>query len=219
MAAALVCAAFLAACSSDPEPPDDIVKVSAPEPGAYTGVFPCDGCPGIPTAIWLREGGYYFLEQVYSANGKQKSVTSLGRWTWQPDSETLELRGAGPRRIFARADRASLVMRTDSPLEHRLTRDGTRGHFEAIIAVTGTLDPNGDVGTFAECISGMRVPVSRGADYSSFARQYRRTIPPGSAAFVEFEGQFRWREDGQPAAIAIRNFLTVRPDGRCNGAR
>ena len=79
----------------------------------------------------------------------------------------------------------------------------------------GTIDPGPDGAVFAECITGTRVPVSRGRDYSSFARQYRHIGAGGSPAFVEFEGRFRWRADGAPDTVVIERFITVRPDGQC----
>ena len=155
------------------------------------------------------------MEQVYQADGAPEPVTSLGRWTWRADTETLELRGAGPARVFDRPDMRSLVMQTPSPLEHRLTRDSKRPSFGATIMLTGTINTGTQTDAFSECITGMQVPVSRGGDYSSFARQYRRAAAPGSPVFVEFLGEIRWRDDETPDAIVIRRFVTIRADGQC----
>ena len=211
----IACAAVLTACGSDSEPAQEPDRLPPPSAGAYTGTFPCDGCPGIPTTIWLHANGSYFLEQIYQTDGARESVTSLGRWTWQRDTETLELRGAGPPRVFDRPERRSLVMQTASPLEHRVTHNPTRGDFDATITLEGTIEPRPDGATFTECVTGMEVPLLRGGDYSSFARQYRHVAPPGSPAFVEFDAQFRWRDDGTLDAVIIQNFLTVRENGRC----
>ena len=215
----IVCIAALAACGSDSETEGEPEKLPAPNVGVYSGTFPCDGCPGIPTTIWLRDDGNYFLEQIYQADGATESVTSLGRWTWHTESETLELRGAGPHRVFVRTDRQTLVMQTPSPLEHQVTRSSAPRKFDGTITLEGTISTNSQVDTFSECITGMRIPVSRGGDYASFARQYRRVAAPGSPVFVEFEGKFRWRDDGAPDAIAMQRFATVRTDGRCRASR
>lgn len=215
----VVCATALVACGSDSETDVEPEKMPAPNAGVYSGTFPCDGCPGIPTTLWLRSDRNYFLEQIYRADGAPEPVTSLGRWTWHAETETLELRGAGPLRVFDRPDLQSLVMQTASPLEHRVTRDPMRGNFDAIITLEGTIDLRSEGTTFSECVTGMRIPLLRGGDYSSFARQYRHVAPPGSPAFVEFEARFRWGDDGAPDAVAIHNFLTVRENGRCRTPR
>lgn len=184
--------------------------------GAYAGTFPCDGCPGIPTRLWLRGDGVYFLEQHYPRNdGSSEAVTSLGRWSRAGDDGELELRGEGPLRRFSRQGADALIMQTASPLEHRLVRDPTLGDFDGGVVVEGTITPGRDESIFAECLTGQRLTLARRADYATFARQYRRFGANGAPVFVEFEGKFRWRADGSPEAIEILRFVTIRSDGSC----
>ena len=184
-------------------------------PGVYTGTFPCDGCPGVPTTIWLRGDAVYFLEQRYSTEGAPRSIASLGRWAWSAETRELTLRGAGPARRFTRPDADSLRLETPSPLEHRVTRSRSLGPFSGSIRLEGMVQPSADGDRFIECVTGMQVPLQRGLDYRSFARQYRHTGGGGKPVFVEFDGQFRWHDDRSIAGVAMETFSTIRTDGRC----
>ena len=197
---------------------DDVETPGLPQglPGAYTGTFPCDGCPGIPTRLWIRDDGIYFFEQRYAQDdARSEAVTSLGRWTWSGDRGVVELRGEGPVRRFSRSAADVLVMETASPLEYRLSRDPALGDFDGSVVVEGTITPGGGEPVFAECLTEQRLPVARQADYAAFARQYRRLGANGAPVFVEFEGRFRWRADGSPEAIEIRRFVTIRSGDSC----
>ncbi len=211
--AALLLLPLLFGCGADDEA--EAPLPSATLPGVYAGVFPCDGCPGIPTTMWLRSDRLYFFEQRYSAESAPRSVTSLGRWSWSADTGTLTLRGAGPARQFARPDADTLLLQTPSPLEHRVTRDRSHGPFNASIPLEGFVEPTAETDIFMECVTGMRVPLSRSLDYPSFARQYRHTGSGGEPVFVEFDGLFRWRDDRSLAGVAMQTFTTIRSNGQC----
>lgn len=206
---------LLVACGSDSNDTASPTRALAPPLGVFSGTFPCDDCPGIPTTVWLRADGSYFLEQLYHADGEQHAVTSLGLWSWALDSETLELRGRGPPRRFTRPDSNTLVMQTPSPLVHRIDREPTRGRFDGTIRLEGMIDFDRGGTTFTECVTGLQVPVSRGGDYSRFAQQYRHVGPGGSPVFVLLDATFEWRDDGAPKQLIVDRFSTIRAEGRC----
>lgn len=186
-------------------------------PGVYAGVFPCDGCPGIASTLWLRSDGRFFLEQRYAADdaGEAIDAYSLGRWSSIVDHRTIELRGDGPARIFSRLDRDTLVMRTDSELEHRLTRDTMAPEFSATIRLLGTMRQLGERMLFTECLSGLVAPVSKGGDFARFSHQYRIARRSREPALVEVEGRFSWSEDGTVKSLTIERFITVKASGAC----
>ena len=184
-------------------------------PGVYSGTFPCDGCPGIPTRVWLRSDGRYFLTQNYPADDERDAMDahSLGRWLDQQG--LIELRGRGPMRVFSRPDRDTLIMQAHSDLEHRLIRDSVQPSFASAIRMEGLMRLNKDGGSFEECLTGYNVPVRRGAEFSRFGHQYRSVGTQGQAAYVELDGRFVWSADGNPASLIVERFITVREKGGC----
>lgn len=212
--ASLVLAVLLAACGADDEQAEPPLS-AATLPGVYVGVFPCDGCPGIPTSIWIRADAIYLLEQRYSTEDAPQSIASLGRWSWSPADATLALDGAGPPRVFTRPDADTLLLQTPSTLEHRVDRDAARRWLDVTIPLRGTVYPAPGGDAFGECVTGMRVPLARNLDYPSFARQYRHISGAGRPVFVEFDGRFRWHDDGSVAAVAMERFSTIRSGGQC----
>ena len=66
-------------CSDDQESvPAPVLPVGS-IPGVYSGVFPCDGCEGIATTLWLRADGTYFFEQRYAAAADRSKAYELKR--------------------------------------------------------------------------------------------------------------------------------------------
>jgi hypothetical protein len=186
-------------------------------PGVYSGVYPCDGCPGIPTTLWLRSDGRFFIEQRYPGlDGRaETNAYNLGRWSWNARYQVLELKGSGPSRDFMRLDQDTLVMVTESDLEHRLTRDATSPNFSKDIRMAGVMGMNGGGASFTECLTGFEVPVSTDGDYERFLHQYRSAGTPDSPTYVELDGRFSWSDDGTPKSLHIMRFITVRDDRSC----
>ena len=186
-------------------------------PGVYSGVFPCDGCAGIPTTLWLRPDGRFFFHQSYPSDAANTTddVYSLGRWHRSTGDEDLELRGRGPVRAFSRPDRDVLIMRTNSDREHRLTRDPEALEFAATMRLSGTTQILGNDVVFTECLTGLEAPVSKGGDFQRFWHQVRSVERSSGPAYVELEGRFAWDNDGAPQSIMIQRFITVRADGSC----
>ena len=208
---------LIGGCSDghDSDAPKELPEVSLP--GTYAGVFPCDGCPGIPSTLWLRSDGRYFFRQQYPADKAREATDtySLGRWSSLPDERAIELEGAGPGRTFVRLDRDTLVMRTDSDLEHRLTRDPVPTEFSAAIRMFGMMRMRGDSASFTECSTGFVAPVSSAGDFARFRHQYRSAVGRGEPAYVELEGRFSWSDDGTLKSLTIERFVTVKAHETC----
>jgi hypothetical protein len=201
--------------TSDSGVPAELKVASVP--GVYAGVFPCDGCPGIAATLWLRSDGRFFFRQSYPADDAHEAtaVYSLGRWGSVVDEPAIELSGAGPRRIFMRLDPDTLVMRTDSELEHRLTRDPAETEFSDTIRMVGMMRLQGAGATFTECWTDFMAPVNKGGDFARFRHQYRSAVQPGKAAYVELEGRFSWSVDGALQSLIIERFITIKSNGSC----
>jgi hypothetical protein len=208
---------LVAGCSDDRDSDSIEALPEATLPGVYTGVFPCAGCPGISSTLWLRSDRGYFFRQQYAADDAREAMDaySLGRWRVVADDRMIELRGAGPRRTFTRLDRDTLIMWTNSDLEHRLTRDPTAPEFSATVRLMGMMRVLGDSVSFTECLTGLEAPVSKGGDFAAFRHQYRSAGRSSEPTVVELEGRFSWSGDGTPKLLTIERFITVKANGAC----
>jgi len=206
---------LLAACGDDPAPAEE-VPLPAPRPGVYAGLYPCDGCPGIDVALWLRNDGTFLLEQRYRAGDSTPPAPAhaLGNWEWRPDEATLELSSGGPARVFDRAKDGALIQRTPSSVEHRLDPDPSRARIDATLRLRGTARRVGDGYRFRECRTALDVPVATSGDYRRFRNHYR-SVASGTEAPVELVGHFDWDPDGTPAALVIDSFVTLRTTPGC----
>ena len=211
-------ATLLGACG---ESTNDLSKQALPPatlPGVWTGIFPCDNCPGIDTSLWLRADGRFFIEQHYPAiseEGVPTTAHGLGRWMWNAEEQTVALEGKGPDRIFEQPDAEKLIMRTASSLAHRLDRNAASPPFAATIRLGGTARRQGDAYIFQECLTGFELPIETTGDYSRFRHQYRSVTPRDQPAPVEFEGRFTWAANGAPQSVHIVRFVTIRDEGGC----
>jgi hypothetical protein len=186
-------------------------------PGVYNGTFPCRNCPGIRTTLWLRSDGRFFIRRRYPEGPDSDEVTTynLGRWSWMADISALELRGAGPIRTFRHPHRNTLIMRTESDLEYRLSREPTTSNFTSTIAMSGLMSMTGGSASFAECLTGLAAPVDKVGDFERFQRQYRSVGAQGKPVYVEFEGGFSWAADGSLQAFTIERFITIKEGRAC----
>ena len=207
---------LIAACTDDrrDEPVADLSVSSLP--GVYSGVFPCSGCPGIQTNLWIHDGGSFIIEQQYrAAEGQAMTTHGLGRWNWVAAEKILVLKGAGPDRVFTRPDADSLIMRTESDLDHRLRRDPAAPNFSATTRLSGMMQVSADGASFRECVSGIVAPVSQRGDYARFAHQYRSSAERGKPVYVEFDGRFSWSADDSLQSLAIERFHTIKKGVSC----
>lgn len=186
-------------------------------PGVYSGVFPCEDCPGIDATLWLRADGRFFFRQRYPADETQVAVDafSLGRWQTMGDAGTIELSGSGPLRTFMHPDPDTLLMQTDSELPHRLTRDPVYSEFSETIRMAGVMRTSSNGMTFTECLTGFEAPVSKGGDFARFRHQYRSVGGRNRPVYVELEGRFSWSRDGALESLRIVRFVTVREEKAC----
>ena len=209
--------ALAAGCGNEQGNRPEASLASGPLPGVYSGIFPCDGCAGIATTLWLRSDGRFFFRQSYPSDATSAvgDVYSLGRWNLSAGAEAIELRGAGPVRAFSRPDRDVLIMRTISEQEHRLTRDPEAPEFSATMRLSGMTQIIGNDVSFKECLTGFEAPVSKGGDFPSFWHQVRSVDGLREPVYVELEGRFIWAGDGTPQSVRIQRFITVRADASC----
>jgi len=213
----IIALVLLGSCGDDRDTGSPSNLPVASLPGVYSGVFPCEGCPGIPTTLWLRSDGRFFIEQRYPTVDERRSMNtrSLGNWSWAVDERTVTLKGAGPMRRFVRPDADTLIMQTDSDLEHRLVRDDSAPGFSATINMVGMMRMRDGNAWFKECLTGFEVPVNKAGDFAQFRHQYRSAGGRGKAVAVELGGRFSWARDGAPESLTIERLVTVKAEGAC----
>lgn len=213
VSAITVLAILLTGCSGGSDTDSRLELPVSSLPGTYSGVFPCESCPGIPTTLWVRSDGRFFIEQEYPEVDGQPAMNAynLGRWNWIVSDQDLQLQGSGPRRTFVRPDRDILVMRTDSDLEHRLTRVSEATRFSAVISMSGLIQKRGKSVSFTECLTGFTAPINRGGDYARLMHQYR-SVGGDGPTYVELEGRFSWSDDGSLKSVTVERFVTVKAE-------
>ena len=215
--ASVLLLALVAGCGSEHDNRSATALPPESLPGVYSGIFPCDGCAGIPTTLWLRPDGRFFFRQRYPVDAMSATddVYSLGRWDPSTGNDAIELRGAGPVRVFSRPDRDVLLMRSNSEREHRLTRDPGAPEFTATMRLSGMTRILGNDVSFTECLTGFEAPVRKSGDYPRFWHQVRSVGRSREPLYVELEGRFTWASDGAPQSLVIHRFFTVRADAAC----
>lgn len=208
---------LVGSCGSDRDADSPLSLPETSLPGVYSGLFPCEGCPGIPTTLWIRSDGRFFIELRYPAVDERAAMNaySLGRWNWIADERIVLLKGSGPMRRFARPDTDTLIMQTDSDLEHRLVRDAASPEFSATISMVGMMRMRGGNAWFTECSTGFEVPVNKAGDFARFRHQYRSASGQGAAVVTQLEGRFSWARDGTPESLTIDRHVTVKTEGGC----
>ena len=214
----LVLFASLGGCGSESENDAAEGLQEASLPGTYTGAFPCEGCDAIPTTLWLRADGRFFWRQHYPANDDAEAMNAygLGLWEWSGDERLVVLRGSGPTRKFERDGRDELLMRTDSDLQHRLSRNTAAGGFTDSLRMSGMVQFHGDVLSFTECLTGLKAAVARSGEYGRLLHQYRSVSARGKPVYAEFDGRFSWHADESAKSVAIERFVTVRKNVACS---
>ena len=160
--AAVLLLAVVAGCGNEHEDRSATVLPPASLPGVYSGIFPCDGCAGIPTTLWLRPDGRFFFRQRYPADATSTvdDVYSLGRWNLSTGNDAVELRG--------------------------------ESEFSATMRLSGMTRIFGDDVSFAECLTGFEAPVSKSSDFPRFWHQVRSVGRSREPVYVELEGAFTW---------------------------
>lgn len=205
-------AAVLAACGGEAA---DVARTPTPIPadlaGFYAGEFPCNNCPGIDAALWLREDGAFVLRQRY----RDTSTVShgLGRWRWDGDAARLVLDAPGPERRFRHSADATLVLETASPLPHVLARAAPEPFTDAVRVEALVVIASGGA-TMTECLTGLALPLVDGGAITELRRLYGRLVTRGNPALlgaearlvVDANGAERWR---------VERVTNLRPQESC----
>jgi copper homeostasis protein (lipoprotein) len=214
----VISALLLSACGendagSGNAPPFDPTTL----PGIYAGTFPCGNCPGIDVRLWLRNDGVFFMRQDYRATDEDpvERVHALGHWAWDSAAPALVLRGQGPERRFS-YEEPLLKMHTlgEQPV---LERDDGAGPFSDRLPLQGEYVSAGDgVGTFSECVTGLRLRVNDDARGRDLRRRHRAVSPADRPALVSIDAHLA-ESASTPAdeVLIVDRFVALQPGSDC----
>lgn len=80
--------------------------------GDYRGVLVCADCPGTKTRLMLANDGSFTLESQALKQGAQ-TLSVNGRFTWQPDGNTIVLDGDGAGQRFSVGEGRLILLNSD----------------------------------------------------------------------------------------------------------
>lgn len=80
--------------------------------GVYQGILVCTNCPGIKTQLTLANDGMFTLVSQPLKQDAQANSTS-GRFTWQPDGNTIVLDSAGAGQKFSVGEGRLILLNPD----------------------------------------------------------------------------------------------------------
>jgi len=81
--------------------------------GKFSGVLPCASCPGIDTALTLRDDGSFRLSETYQDEPGGGPFVSEGHWRTEPDGKRFRLDPIGkadPERLYEIVSRDEIRM-------------------------------------------------------------------------------------------------------------
>ncbi len=195
--------------------------------GTFAGTLPCADCAGIRHILALRENNVFFLRLEYLGQGADRLYDDIGTWSISSDGGTLVLHGgreSSPKFAILSPDSLRQLdvegRHIDSPLPYELVRAVTTQPFEPRLRMRGMYRYQADAGFFAECLTGLRLPVAQEADNAAIERAYseaRRT--PGEEVLAILEGRIVERPpmegDGVLDMLVVEQFGKFWPGESC----
>ncbi len=173
------------------------VTVAAVAPNSYSGTLPCADCSGIATTVALFSDTTFRLREQYE--GKSGApVVSMGRWTHDGTTLTLDGLGRTLRFVVKGEDTLSLLDQGGQPIAGSapvtLVRADSMDALREAAPYTGTFTYEADAPSFRECGSGQTYNVLMSGAYKTVERAYTAAkLPPGSGQQVEVTARFKPR--------------------------
>jgi copper homeostasis protein (lipoprotein) len=213
----------------DPEVPVVGGVHDLPLPASFTGDLPCTDCGQVRVRLNLWPDQVFHLRRTWI--GKDMHRDSIGRWSVDPATGALDLRGAGEELSFAilGPDRIRLLPRAgeDTPGEESAARELQAQPeflpFEPHLPLRGMLTFVGDAARFTECLTGREYPLIDDGDYEALEHAYLAAgAEPDGPIMASFDGGIVQQpgadgEDSRPEVL-VERFVGVWPDETCERA-
>ncbi|HUL11122.1 MAG TPA: META domain-containing protein [Methylococcaceae bacterium] len=197
-------------------------------PASYEGELPGAGGPILWHLDLLPEGRYQ-LRTFYKDKPEPNRFDDIGRWSPEPDTGRLALRGGRETPVFFMPESDGGVLRKldragkpiTSAHNDRLQRLPQPALIEPRLALTGMFTYMADAAAITLCADDRKLPVATEADYQALEAAYLQARQQaGQALLVSLEGLIASRpsmEAGAPprTSLVVERFITVSPRESC----
>jgi uncharacterized lipoprotein YbaY/heat shock protein HslJ len=196
-------------------------------PATFAGTVACAGCEAERLQLNLWPDQVFFLRR--SKLGEDGRQDSIGRWSVDPDSHVLDIRGAGAQFQFQilGPDRLRLIASGDKPVppegDYELAAADDLQTFDPHLPLRGMLTYVADEARFTECLTGRDYPLVKDGDYEALEHAYLAAgAEVAGPIMASFDGAIvREPEDGDPDAgplVQVDRFVGVWPGETCERA-
>ena len=159
---------LLVACTTAPaheEAATDAPAIEASQPatwiGYYEGTLPCADCPGIRTALWVRDDSTYVEQAVYMDRDSLPFGT-IGRWRVQDDRLLLSDVGGTERGFASSEEGLKALPLSGDPAETSLPstlKRGTGTLLDRPMRLTGEYTYADESHSLKPCALGRSIPL------------------------------------------------------------
>jgi copper homeostasis protein (lipoprotein) len=196
-------------------------------PATFVGEMPCADCAAETFHLNLWPDQVFFLRRT--ADGKRRQ-DAVGRWSVNPDTHILDLRGAGAQYQFQilGTDRLRLKMpdekRPASDDDYDLIAADELSPFDPHLPLRGMLTYVSDEARFTECLTGRDYPLVKDGDYAALEHAY---LAAGAEVegpiMASFDGAIIREPDGDDVGdvgpkVLVERFVGVWPGETCERA-
>lgn len=231
----LLCLVFLAGCAvagpaPPPSEPDRPTGPLGSLPATYAGDLPCADCASLRYKLTLFPDQVYFLSRTYLGKDASPVVYDIGNWTLSDNRKVLTLTGEREQIFrFTVSGEEELHLRgldgrdIESQLHYTLIRSPRVEPIEPRTVMRGMYRYMADAGTFKECLTGRRWPVSQERNNADLERAYsNERRQPNEELLVVLEGSVVMRpameETAAGETLVVERIIALRPRETC-GAR
>ncbi|WP_172834326.1 META domain-containing protein [Nitrospira japonica] len=199
-------------------------------PATYAGDLPCADCASLRYKLTLFPDQVYFLSRTYLGKDASPVVYDIGNWTLSDNRKVLTLTGEREQIFrFTVSGEEELHLRgldgrdIESQLHYTLIRSPRVEPIEPRTVMRGMYRYMADAGTFKECLTGRRWPVSQERNNADLERAYsNERRQPNEELLVVLEGSVVMRpameETAAGETLVVERIIELRPRETC-GAR
>jgi copper homeostasis protein (lipoprotein) len=196
-------------------------------PATFTGTLPCADCEGIAMQLNILPDASFMLRTRYLGRKEEGPSDDLGGWVPSSDGITLVFKGQGQAPFYFAVEDAGTLRMLDvsgspfeSPLDYDLRRNDTFMPIEPALSMRGMFTYMADAASFAECLTGRRLPVAMQGGYIDLERAYLAArTGPGEAVLARVEGRLAMRPpmegDGLVPTLVVERFIGLAPGEQC----
>ncbi len=193
-------------------------------PASFSGDLPCADCDGVRYLLNLWPDQVFQLRR--DREDEDKTRDSIGRWSVDPDSQVLDLRGAEEELRFRilGPDRLELLGRDGEPIDpapdYTLKAEDDIEPIEPHLPLRGMLTFVADQARFTECLTGRDFPLVEDGDFAALEHAYLAAgAEAGGPIMASFDGAIVQEPDpdgeGTVPMVLVERFVGIWPGETC----